>query len=152
MSIVITALTQVSNLLVTLNSSVNFIIYIIYGEKFQRLFLLIFCKRHQRHDQMLRRFTTSTFHATRVELAPSHSQSHNGYSRPSRSRARVCTFGIKCKNPKLSKNSNFLIKFPFWLSRFSQNSHFLKVSFFTKITFRKSHFSQNSLFQSLTFQ
>lgn len=63
MSIAITPLTQVSNLLVTLNSSVNFIIYIIYGEKFQRLFLLLFCKRHQsRESQILRRYTTnSTF-------------------------------------------------------------------------------------------
>lgn len=91
MSIAITALTQVSNLLVTLNSSVNFIIYIIYGEKFQRLFLLIFCQRHQRQDQMLhRRFTTSTYQAT---AANPGSQSHNGlYSsrtRPTRSRARV---------------------------------------------------------------
>ena len=84
MSIAITALTQVSNLLVTLNSSVNFIIYIIYGEKFQRLFLLIFCQRHQRQERMLhRRFTTSTY------------QSHNGLynsrvTRPTpRSRARV---------------------------------------------------------------
>lgn len=34
----------VSNLLVTLNSSVNFIIYVIFGEKFKRIFLLLFCK------------------------------------------------------------------------------------------------------------
>lgn len=32
-----------SNLLVTINSSVNFIIYVIFGEKFKRLFLLLFC-------------------------------------------------------------------------------------------------------------
>ena len=36
--------TTVSNLLVTLNSSVNFIIYVIFGEKFKRIFLLLFCK------------------------------------------------------------------------------------------------------------
>lgn len=35
---------MVSNLLVTLNSSVNFIIYVIFGEKFKRIFLLLFCK------------------------------------------------------------------------------------------------------------
>lgn len=35
---------SVSNLLVTLNSSVNFIIYVIFGEKFKRIFLLLFCK------------------------------------------------------------------------------------------------------------
>lgn len=34
----------ISNLLVTLNSSVNFIIYVIFGEKFKRIFLLLFCK------------------------------------------------------------------------------------------------------------
>ena len=39
-----TALTQVSNLLVTLNSSVNFVIYCIYGEKFRRLFCDLVCK------------------------------------------------------------------------------------------------------------
>jgi len=45
LAIEITALTHVSNLLVTLNSSVNFIIYCIYGDKFRRLFCYIFCKR-----------------------------------------------------------------------------------------------------------
>lgn len=35
---------MLSNLLVTLNSSVNFIIYVIFGEKFKRIFLLLFCK------------------------------------------------------------------------------------------------------------
>lgn len=33
----------ISNLLVTINSSVNFIIYVIFGEKFKRIFLLLFC-------------------------------------------------------------------------------------------------------------
>lgn len=36
---------KTSNLLVTINSSVNFIIYVIFGEKFKRIFLLLFCKR-----------------------------------------------------------------------------------------------------------
>lgn len=36
-------LVKVSNLLVTINSSVNFIIYVIFGEKFKRIFLTIFC-------------------------------------------------------------------------------------------------------------
>lgn len=40
----------VSNLLVTLNSSVNFIIYVIFGEKFKRIFLLLFCKRRRREQ------------------------------------------------------------------------------------------------------
>ncbi|KAL1508934.1 hypothetical protein ABEB36_003750 [Hypothenemus hampei] len=34
---------NLSNLLVTINSSVNFVIYVIFGEKFQRLFLFLFC-------------------------------------------------------------------------------------------------------------
>lgn len=34
---------QTSNLLVTINSSVNFIIYVIFGEKFKRIFLRLFC-------------------------------------------------------------------------------------------------------------
>lgn len=34
----------ISNFLVTINSSVNFIIYVIFGEKFKRIFLLLFCK------------------------------------------------------------------------------------------------------------
>jgi len=38
-------LVKISNLLVTINSSVNFIIYVIFGEKFKRIFLLLFCKR-----------------------------------------------------------------------------------------------------------
>lgn len=33
----------ISNLLVTLNSSVNFIIYVIFGEKFKRIFLQMLC-------------------------------------------------------------------------------------------------------------
>lgn len=36
---------KTSNLLVTINSGVNFIIYVIFGEKFRRIFLLLFCKR-----------------------------------------------------------------------------------------------------------
>jgi 7 transmembrane receptor (rhodopsin family) len=38
-------LVKTANLLVTINSSVNFIIYVIFGEKFKRIFLLLFCKR-----------------------------------------------------------------------------------------------------------
>ena len=43
--IVILPLTQLSNLLVTFNSSVNFIIYITYGKKFKKIFLQLFSKR-----------------------------------------------------------------------------------------------------------
>ena len=59
-----TALTQISNLLVTLNSSVNFIIYCIYGDKFKRLFCYIFCKKcggaREENLQMLQRYPTTT--------------------------------------------------------------------------------------------
>ena len=43
-SINLTALNNFSNMLVTLNSSVNFIIYCIFGEKFKRIFLQMFCR------------------------------------------------------------------------------------------------------------
>ena len=43
MGITIFMLTMLSNLLVTVNSSVNFIIYCIFGQKFRRLFLQLFC-------------------------------------------------------------------------------------------------------------
>lgn len=45
------ALAKVSNLLVTINSSCNFLIYVIFGEKFKRIFLLIFFKRRLSRDQ-----------------------------------------------------------------------------------------------------
>ena len=56
-----TALTQVSNLLVTLNSSVNFIIYCIYGDKFKRLFCSLFCKPCGAKEdiQHIQRYTTT---------------------------------------------------------------------------------------------
>ena len=70
-------LTPVSNLLVTLNSSVNFIIYCIFGEKFKRLFCHLFCGRkwccfaalaNKDDFPMLQRFTTTatTTNATAV--------------------------------------------------------------------------------------
>jgi hypothetical protein len=43
-------LVKTSNLFVTINSSVNFIIYVIFGEKFKRVFLLLFCKRRIGRD------------------------------------------------------------------------------------------------------
>ena len=58
----VTALTQVSNLMVTLNSSVNFIIYCIYGEKFRRLFCYLFCKTcggGQEENRHIQRYTTT---------------------------------------------------------------------------------------------
>lgn len=43
LDITIDELTMSSNLLVTINSSVNFIIYCIFGQKFRKLFLKMFC-------------------------------------------------------------------------------------------------------------
>ncbi|XP_022256354.1 FMRFamide receptor-like [Limulus polyphemus] len=43
---VIHSMVAVSNLLVTINSSVNFIIYCIYGQKFKTMFLRMFCACH----------------------------------------------------------------------------------------------------------
>ncbi|KAL1131579.1 hypothetical protein AAG570_011193 [Ranatra chinensis] len=41
--IILDRMVKTSNLLVTINSSVNFVIYVIYGEKFKRVFLKLFC-------------------------------------------------------------------------------------------------------------
>ncbi|XP_014260532.1 FMRFamide receptor [Cimex lectularius] len=41
--IILDRMVKLSNLLVTINSSVNFIIYVIFGEKFKKLFLKLFC-------------------------------------------------------------------------------------------------------------
>jgi hypothetical protein len=49
-SIIDDYLVKTSNLLVTINSSVNFIIYVIFGEKFKRIFLLLFCKKRVGHE------------------------------------------------------------------------------------------------------
>ena len=63
MAIQISELTQISNLLVTMNSSVNFIIYCIFGEKFKRLFCHLFCSRcgatEKDNFQLLHRYTTA---------------------------------------------------------------------------------------------
>lgn len=44
-------LVKVSNLLVMLNSSVNFLIYVTFGEKFRRVFLKMFCGGGPRRDR-----------------------------------------------------------------------------------------------------
>ena len=40
-----TRVVKMSNLLLTINSSVNFLIYVAYGEKFRSSFKEMFCKR-----------------------------------------------------------------------------------------------------------
>ena len=66
-----TALTQISNLLVTLNSSVNFVIYCIYGEKFKRLFCYLFCKPcgGGAENQHIQRYTTTRGNACEKSYA-----------------------------------------------------------------------------------
>uniref|UniRef100_A0A336L365 CSON002596 protein n=1 Tax=Culicoides sonorensis TaxID=179676 RepID=A0A336L365_CULSO len=50
---------HVSNLLVTINSSVNFIIYVIFGEKFKRIFFAMVCKKRMtRKEEQLREDST----------------------------------------------------------------------------------------------
>lgn len=46
--IIVDQLVKTSNLLVTVNSSVNFIIYVTFGERFRRLFLKMFCGKKRR--------------------------------------------------------------------------------------------------------
>ena len=74
MSINIIALNNISNMLITLNSSVNFIIYCIFGDKFKRIFCKIFCpmisRRAGHHDQFMQRYPNRTTIAGRSTLGP----------------------------------------------------------------------------------
>ncbi|KAG8186962.1 hypothetical protein JTE90_005737 [Oedothorax gibbosus] len=56
------ALVRVSNLLVTLNSSVNFLVYCIFGQKFRRMFLEMFlkCTRRSRAPRSIRSYYSSS--------------------------------------------------------------------------------------------
>ncbi|XP_037787339.1 FMRFamide receptor-like [Penaeus monodon] len=64
LDIVVPELTATSNVLVCVNSSVNFIIYCIFGQKFRRLFLKMFCgrivKTSARRDTTFRESRTLT--------------------------------------------------------------------------------------------
>ncbi|KAG8189545.1 hypothetical protein JTE90_008505 [Oedothorax gibbosus] len=65
----IPALVRVSNLLVTFNSSVNFAIYCIFGEKFRKVFLrMCLCGRFGRTKNQS---FTSTLHVTQTETVRS---------------------------------------------------------------------------------
>ncbi|XP_054722361.1 FMRFamide receptor-like [Uloborus diversus] len=61
--IVIPALVRVSNLLVTFNSSINFVIYCIFGQKFKKMFLHMFCGFRRSKNQSF----TSTLQVTHTE-------------------------------------------------------------------------------------
>lgn len=53
-----------SNLLVTFNSSVNFVIYCIFGKKFKILFLKIFCGRQPEQSAFSRAFSMKSTYGT----------------------------------------------------------------------------------------
>ncbi|PRD17700.1 UNVERIFIED_CONTAM: FMRFamide receptor [Trichonephila clavipes] len=57
------ALVRVSNLLVTFNSSINFVIYCIFGQKFKKMFLYMFCGFRRTKNQSF----TSTLQVTHTE-------------------------------------------------------------------------------------
>lgn len=54
-------LVKTSNLLVTINSSVNFVIYVIFGEKFKRVFLKMFCGGARRRRDSTERTRDDSF-------------------------------------------------------------------------------------------
>ncbi|XP_043500458.1 FMRFamide receptor isoform X1 [Polistes fuscatus] len=74
-------LVQIGNLLVTINSSINFIIYVIFGRKFKRIFMKLFCgsgifirdrdsPEHQTRDE------SSVTNMTNIELRNSIRHNH----------------------------------------------------------------------------
>lgn len=65
--IVIPSLVRVSNLLVTFNSSINFVIYCIFGQKFKKMFLHMFCGFRRTKNQSF----TSTLQVTHTETVRS---------------------------------------------------------------------------------
>lgn len=78
-NILVDEMTRVSNLLVSVNSSVNFIIYCIFGDKFQRLFLRHFCccfrpkprslSGESQYNTKLQLFFYETILSSRTELS-----------------------------------------------------------------------------------
>ena len=79
-------MTQISNLLVTLNSSVNFVIYCIYGEKFKRLFCYLFCKPcggREGNIQHIQRYTTTRGGNHGYEKSMTTTQVYEANAKPS---------------------------------------------------------------------
>ena len=79
-------MTQISNLLVTLNSSVNFVIYCIYGEKFKRLFCYLFCKTcggREENIQHIQRYKTTRGGHNAYEKSITTTQVYETNARPS---------------------------------------------------------------------
>lgn len=66
--LIVDKMVKTSNLLVTINSSVNFIIYVIFGEKFKRLFFKLFCT-HGPFCGVGRESPDCTFHEESVVLS-----------------------------------------------------------------------------------
>ncbi|XP_051158767.1 FMRFamide receptor-like [Leptopilina boulardi] len=72
---------QIGNLLVTINSSINFIIYVIFGRKFKRIFLKLFCSSnifgHGRDSPEFQTYDESIVtNTTNIELKNSIRRSH----------------------------------------------------------------------------
>lgn len=85
LDIVVPELTTTSNVLVCFNSSVNFIIYCIFGQKFRRLFLKMFCGRivrtSARRDTTFRESRTlSNGRSTQIIRMSSWNGSHRSRS------------------------------------------------------------------------
>ncbi|KAG8186389.1 hypothetical protein JTE90_026807 [Oedothorax gibbosus] len=72
-------LVWVSNLLVTVNSSVNFVIYCIFGRKFKRTFLVVFCRYPTRRVSINDSFQGSTWIRFRTVKSSTGSLNHSVY-------------------------------------------------------------------------
>lgn len=102
-------LVQTGNLLVTINSSINFIIYVIFGRKFKRIFMKLFCAsglfgrdspEFQTHDE------SSVTNMTNIELR--NSIRHNHLNRTNtivRSNNVHVTNGATRQNTRVSSRS-----------------------------------------------
>ncbi|KMQ90059.1 fmrfamide receptor [Lasius niger] len=71
---------QFGNLLVTINSSINFIIYVIFGRKFKRIFLKLFCSSRLfvpgRDSPEFQTYDESMTNTTNIELRNSIRHGH----------------------------------------------------------------------------
>ena len=104
-SLNIIALNNVSNLLVTFNSSVNLVIYCIFGDKFKRIFCQLFCQRARgRRDG-----TNQDPFLTRYPIPPTISTTRNCCQnvRDSRGHQRVGGQGIEDTYGETTANTSW---------------------------------------------
>ena len=69
-------LTQTNNLLVTINSSVNFIIYCIFGHKFKRIFISLLCNLARGTPRQGNRVGKGIFQAFLSDLSVNYFHQH----------------------------------------------------------------------------